>query len=125
MASTEQRFLEQAQEFVELTLAEWNYASVKDTVDILEQPPVPLTPIVIDDFRKLTEAELDRMADAYYGVFGTAYYIARNPDDEPDLGHMVLDISEQLVGRIPVEYPLAHEKDVKKITISRLGEAHG
>jgi hypothetical protein len=125
MASSEERFLEQADEFVELALKAWAWTSVGETVRLLDEPPVPLTPVVIADFRRLSDAEKDAIADAFYGPTGTAYYIVENADEAPSLGHLLLDMSEQLVGRVPVAFPLDHEKDVRKVLIERIGEEHG
>lgn len=123
--SVEARFLEQADEFVELALKELGYDSPAEAVKALEEPPIPMTPVIIDDFLQLSAAERSAIREAFYGPFGTAYYIVRNHETAPVLGHMLLDISEQLVDEIPVRYPLDHEKDGKKRRIERLGTDHG
>jgi Taurine catabolism dioxygenase TauD, TfdA family len=123
--SNDPRFLAQSEEFVELALKGLGYDSFKDAAIASAEPPVPLSPIIINDFRALTESEKQQIRDAFYGEHGTAYYIVRNHQDEPRFSHIILDISEQLTDYISVAFPLDHEKDVMKRRIDRLDADHG
>lgn len=123
--TVESQFLDQADEFIESALKDLGYASLSEAAAAMDEPPVPLNPVVIEDFRDISPEQLRAIRDAFYGPFGTAYYIIRNHERESRLSHQLLDISEQLTDYIPVKYPLDHEKDTNKRVIERLGVPHG
>ena len=89
------------------------------------RPAREVTPVVIDDFRRLSEENKNAIRKAYESVDGVASFIVRNPDMDQVSAHPLFDITEQLQEMIPVRYPLRHPMEGHAEAVARFGPADG
>lgn len=119
------QFVNQSQEFLEAALAQVGVANLSALRGIHDRLPIPLSPILVEDFRRLTEGERRSVSDAYHGEFGVAYCVILNPDDPPERTHPLLDLSAALASDIGLNYPLSHPMEGHPEAVSRFGQPDG
>lgn len=118
-------FVSQSQEFLEQALADTGVARLSELPAIRERLPIALMPILIEDYRKLTDDERRAVSRAYHGEFGVAYCIVLNPNDPPEKTHPLLDLSAALASDLGLHHPLSHPMEGHPEAVSRFGQPDG
>jgi hypothetical protein len=121
--SRELTFLEQKEIFVTEALASLGLQSLHDVPDYTERVPIVLPPVLIEDYRHLTQAEIEAVVASYWGEFGVAYFIVQNPTDKGTHSHPLLEIASQLQNVIPLKYPMTNPMEGRQE--ERLGPPDG
>ncbi|MCS3687527.1 hypothetical protein ABIF07_005445 [Bradyrhizobium elkanii] len=121
----ERAFQAQKDRFVTRALELLGYPSLGHVPDVRQRKPVALLPVLIGDYRKMTEQELDQLARAYSGELGIAHFLILNPDDQSDSRHPLLALANQLSDRLPLKYPVDHPMEGHPEAVSRFGSADG
>ena len=123
--SKERAFVEQKEVFVAKALQMLGLDTLQDLPDTTERLPLPLLPVIIDDYRALTEVSISAIAAAYWGEFGAAHFIVLNPDARGRRSHPLLQIAEQLSSALPLRFPVDHPMEGHPEAISRFGAPDG
>jgi len=86
---------------------------------------MPLPPVIINDYRALTDESISAIAAAYWGEFGAAHFIVLNPDARGMRSHPLLEIAEQLSSMLPLRFPVDHPMERHAEATSRFGAPDG
>jgi alpha-ketoglutarate-dependent taurine dioxygenase len=124
LTHTEELFVAMADLFASLMLETLGLSDLRD-VPQCPRACQPLEPVVIEDFRRLTAAERDRLRAAYHGRHGVAALSVLNPDDAPTAAHPLFDIAHQLSDVLPLQFALPHPMESHSDTIRPHGKADG
>lgn len=124
-ASREQAFVEQSEQFTELALSECGAGTLADLAPVADVPAHDLRPVVVEDYRHLTESQRAALCDAYRSQWGVAYFIVTNPCVPPRGAHPLFDITEQLADDLHLVHPLSHPLEGHPEAVSRFGPADG
>jgi hypothetical protein len=121
----EQAFLEQKDVFLAEALAGLGYANLNDVPDVTGRHPVAISPVLVQDYRRLTSDEITAMSNAFWGENGVAHFIVLNPKEQGKYSHPLLEIASQLADNIPLKYPVMHPMEGHREAILRFGPADG
>src|SRR5581483_2497903 len=117
---------EHGQFFIERSLQVLGLSELGGVSDVCSQGARALYPIVIDDYRILTDQNKTDIRRAYFSNYGVAYFIVRNPNEKPIYGgHPLFEITKQLSGVIPIDHPLPHPLEGHAEAVSRFGPSDG
>jgi hypothetical protein len=122
LAERERRFVEQNEIFVEKVLKDYALSDPGSWQLLTSRKPLPIQPVLLNDYRNLTSEERQQIREAYFSVQGVAYYIALNPS-QPSTKHPLLEIANQLKDDLNLHYPLTHPLEGHPDTLSRFGPA--
>lgn len=125
LTQRERDFVMQRHEFVSQALEDFGLSRLEDVPDIRNRKPVPLAPILIRDFRSLSEDEKSDIQQAYWGPEGVAHFIVLNQDAADAERHPLLTIAKQLAGKLPLRFPIEHPMELHPEAISRFGQPDG
>jgi Taurine catabolism dioxygenase TauD, TfdA family len=114
-------FLYQSDKFIKSCLAELGLSSLESLTPLCRFA-IALEPVVIKDFRALTELEKADIVRQFRSEFGVAYFIVLNCDEGSPHGHPLIQIAEQLKVELNLHYPLVHPLEQHADMISRFGQ---
>jgi hypothetical protein len=114
-------FLGQSDIFITRYLDRLGTARLESLPSIVGRLPVILEPIVIKDFRALTEREKHDISDQFRSEFGVAYFVVLNCEEHPTRGHPLLEIAAQLKDELHLSYPLQHPLEEHRDSVGRFG----
>jgi hypothetical protein len=125
MSEKERLFISQGTVFVDTCLSMYGVRSVDDLSSIVTRPPVPLEPVIIKDFRDISEEERTRIGSQFYSEFAVAYFIVLNPEAKPVRAHALLDIAAQLADTLNTHHPILHPLEAHAEALKRFGAPDG
>jgi hypothetical protein len=123
--SDEQAFVQQKEGFLTKALQMLGAGPLDELSDPTERLPLPLPPVIIEDYRSLTEDAKSALNRAYWGGYGAAHFIVLNPDEPATRHHPVLEIAEQLSNLLPLQFPVDHPMEGHSEAVSRFGAPDG
>lgn len=121
----ELNFIAQKQFFVERALDAFGVERLQDLRDSRSDPPCALRPVLIEDYRRLSESACEQISNSFFGEFGAAHFIVLNPDDPGTSSHPLLEIASQLPSRMGLQFPVMHPMEKHPEAIRRFGEPDG
>jgi len=102
--------MDYADEFLDLVRQERCLRSLEDLASMVQRPPFPIAPVIVDDFRAMTEAEMTAIVQNY-NSHGAAHVIASNPEEAPSQSHPLFDLCAQLTGLLDLQHPFPFPLD--------------
>ncbi len=72
----------EARKFMDLALNELRIRNISDVNYPIKRDVLPIEPIILNDYKKITANEKDRVCIDYNSERGVAYFICLNPDDK-------------------------------------------
>src|SRR5256885_926158 len=121
----ENAFLEQSVFFLEKILSSFNAENLSSVGRITSRKPIPIQPIIIEDYRNITPDKRQSLREAYYSEQGVAHYIVLNPSAPTNFKHPLFDITSQLADDLHLYYPLTHPLEGHSAAIARFGPSDG
>lgn len=125
LSTKEQRFLEQSDVFIRVVLSELGLVSLEEVPVITERLPFAAPPVIVEDFRRLTNWEIEQLAQSYFSEYGVAYFIVLNPDAPLENKHPIFHITEQLRTQLNLQFPLEHPLEKHPEALKRFGSPDG
>jgi Taurine catabolism dioxygenase TauD, TfdA family len=117
-------FMRQSDEFVKLTL-ELFCLNRLDDLPFNNTAATALYPVIINDYKCVSNAEKRLLKDHYYGVNGVAVFYFENHAEWKSGTHPILIFSEQVQNDLPLKFPLSHPMELHSEAISRFGSPDG
>jgi len=117
-------FMEYADEFLELVLRERECHNLWDLAKMVHRPPFPLAPVIVNDYRAMTEAERTAIISSFSSC-GAAHVIASNPEDKPSGAHPLFDPCAQLGGALNLQHPFPFPLEGYSEAVKRFGKNDG
>src|SRR5438105_2451380 len=108
ITTSEADFIQQAGPFIDHCLRDFGANSLSDLDSILDRPPCPIEPVLLDDYRSITVDEKLQLVRAYESEIGVAYFIALNPGAASEFSHSLFDVAAQLADDLGLHFPLIH-----------------
>lgn len=124
-AVKERNFTSQSERFINMLLSMYGLGSLDEFVDMTKRPAVPITPILIKDYRNLTGEERLELRRQFNSEFGVASFIVLNPDAKPFGTHPLLDICHQLADDLHLHFPIKHPLEEYPDALERFGPSDG
>ena len=124
LTKREQEFVAQSELFIAHVLRQLKLQRASSVPRIFDRPPVPLSPTVVEDPRRLSAGEIDEIVCRYNGEDGVAYFILAN-DDRGHGQHAILALADQLRDRLGLQYPMAHPMEAHPEAVRRFGNPDG
>lgn len=121
----ETAFLAQEKLFMSLSVEQCGFANLGDVPDVTTRLAVPLRPTLIEDYRKLTDNEIQEIAKSYYGAFGVSHFLVTNPHDASQSPHPLLEVARQLRDVLPLKHPVEHPMERHPEAAARFGPPDG
>lgn len=123
--SNELAFVQQKDVFVAKALQMLGAKVLDELPNPTERLPMPLPPVLIDDYRVLTDQSKSAISEAYWGECGVVHFIVLNPDAPGNHSHPLLEIAEQLSKVLPVQFPVDHPMEGHPEAVARFGPPDG
>jgi hypothetical protein len=105
ISPAEKQFIAQSETFIELVVRQLGFERLEQVPIYSFQSPKVVEPLVIEDYKRVTETQKTNISGAYYSALGLAYLIIQNPDEPPTASHPLFDLAEQLKMFIPLGKP--------------------
>lgn len=115
---------DQSRLFVELVLRYYGFPDLNTAVRMGTDARA-LSPIIIEDYRNLSELNKADITKAYLSSNGVAYFIVQNPDISSAYSHPLFAIVSQLEKTVPVAFPLPHPLEGHPDSVARFGPSDG
>lgn len=115
------RFLYQTDLFITRCLAQSGAESLSTLTSTTERPPVPLEPVIINDFHALTEADRETIRSQFQSELGVASFLVLNHDAPSRYAHPLLELAHQLRNDLGLSYPLVHPLEEHPDAIKKVG----
>lgn len=126
LSALDERFLDFAEEYLEILLRERGHSSVDAFADIESRPPFAVPPVVIANFKSISRVEIDRIISDYKRL-GVAHFVVANHDERASAGyaHQLFEICAQLREELNLGSPLTHPLEGHPEAVTRFGAADG
>ena len=113
-----------SQLFIDRMLRSLRKESLSTVPDVSDRPTSALEPVIVDDYKELTEANRRAIIDSYHSRHGVAYLVVRNADQRCER-HPLFVIADQLRTDLHLDHPLTHPLEGHSEAISRFGAPDG
>jgi hypothetical protein len=121
----EEKFLNQSEVFLTAALQENGADQLKDLPMVSERAAIPLNPVVISDYQRISDNERVALRREYERELGVAYFVVRNPDAKSQSTHPLFDMVQQLKNDLPLAHPLPHPLEGHPEAVIRFGAPDG
>lgn len=108
-------------------LDEVGWTSTKSVDSVLNRPPQPVEPVIVDDIAIVDPAVCRQIKVEYDGPAGVSSFIVRGNSHTRGDGkeHPLFALTQQLNGPLNFEYPLRHPLEEHPLTLEEFGGGDG
>ena len=115
-------FAEQSEAFIQRALDDYGFGDLPSVEQYTARAPVPLQPVLLNDYRDISPLERQNIRENYFSRFGVAYFISLNTPTSGSTEHPLFTISNQLRDDLNLYYPLEHPLEGHQEAVRRFGE---